>query len=62
MLVDGVAEPAGHAVDGPLEPGVAEGFDLAAVAADEVMVVIAVGRGGLVTRDPVTGVDALHQP
>ena len=62
MLVDGVAEPACHAVDGALEPGVAEGFDLAAVAADEVMVVVAVGRRGLVARDSVTGVDALHQP
>ena len=62
MLIDGVPEPACHAVDRALEPRVAERLDLAAVAADEMMVVVAVGRRGLVARDPVTGVDALHQP
>lgn len=61
MLVDGVAEAARHAVDRTLEPRVAERLDLAAVPADEVMVMVTVGRGCLVARDPVPGVDPLHQ-
>ncbi len=61
MLVDGVAEPASDTIDRALEPRVAERLDLAAVAADEVMVVVAVCGRGLVARDPVPRVDALHQ-
>ena len=62
MLVDRIPEPAGHTVDRTLEARVAERLDLAAVAADEVMVVVAVGRRSLVARDPVPRVDALNQP
>ena len=43
MLLDGVAEPVGDLVDRPLQARVTEGLDLAAVSADEVMMMIAVG-------------------
>jgi len=62
VLVDGIAEPARDAVDRPLEPRVTERLDLSAVAADEMMVMIAVGCGRFVTRDPVSRVNALHEP
>ena len=62
VLFDRIAEPARNAVDRPLEPRVAESLNLPAVAADEVMVMIAVGRRRLVPRDPVPCIDALHQP
>ena len=43
LLLDRVAEAAGDLVDRALEPWIAERLDLAAVAADEVVVMIAVG-------------------
>ena len=61
MLVDGVAETAGDAIDRTLEPRVAEGLDLAAVTADEVMVMVPVQRGRLESRDAVAGVDPLDE-
>src|SRR5207302_1418695 len=62
VLVHRVAEATGNAVDRALQPQVAERLDLAAVAAHEVVVVIAVGLRRLEARDPVTGVDALDEP
>ena len=62
MRVDRIAEPAGGALDRRLERGVGERLDLAAVAADDVVVVLAVVAGGLVAGDPVADVDALHEP
>ena len=62
MLLDRIAEAAGDLVDRALEPYVAERLDLAAVAADEVMVVVAVGPRRLVPRNPVARVDSLDQP
>src|SRR5207245_11469771 len=61
VLVDGVARSVRNAVDRPLEPGIGKCLDLAAVATNEVMVVVTVGRRGLVARDPVTRVDTLYQ-
>ena len=62
MLVHRVAEPAGDAVDRALEPRIRERLDLSAVAAHEVMVVVAVCRCGLEPRDSVARVDALDEP
>src|SRR6266516_7899322 len=62
VLVDVIAESIRDAVDRALEPRVGERLDLAAVAADEVMVVVSVRRRRLVARDPATGVDALDKP
>jgi hypothetical protein len=62
VFLDGVPEPAGDAVDCTLEPRIAERLDLAAVATDEMVMVVAVGGRGLVARDPVAGVDTLHEP
>lgn len=61
MLVHGIPEPARDAVDRALEPEIAEGLDLPAVAADEMVVMIAVGGGRLKTRDPVSGIDAFDE-
>ncbi|MDX6369977.1 MAG: hypothetical protein QOG93_1479 [Gaiellaceae bacterium] len=61
MLLDRVTETDGDLVDRALEPWVAEGLHLAAVAADEVMMVVAVGTSRLVARDAVAGVDPLHE-
>ena len=62
MLVDGVAQPPGDPIDRALQARVAERLDLPAVAAHDVVMVVAVGRRRLEARDPVTRVDALHQP
>jgi zinc transport system substrate-binding protein len=62
VLVDRVAEAAGDLVDRTLQPSIAERLNLAAVAADKVVMVIAVRQQRLVTRDAVAGVDAFHQP
>jgi len=62
VLLDRIAEPARNAVDRPLEPYVTERLDLAAVPADEVMVVVAVGPRRLEPRNPVAGFDPLDQP
>ena len=48
-----VAEAAGHAGELALERSVLERLDLAAVAADEVMVVVAPGLRGLVASGAV---------
>jgi hypothetical protein len=53
VLVDGVAGRPGCAVDRPLERRVAERFHLAAVAANQVVVMVAVGEQRLVAGDPV---------
>ena len=45
-----------------LERGVGERLDLAAVVADDVVVVVAVGQRGLEAGDPVAHVDPLHEP
>ena len=44
-----------------LEPLVGERLDLAAVVAHEVVMVLAAGKRGLVARDAVAEVDALHE-
>jgi zinc transporter, ZIP family len=62
VLVDVVAEAVCHPADRALETRVRERLDLAAVAADEVVVMVAVRRRRLVTRDPVSCVDALYEP
>jgi hypothetical protein len=61
VLVDRIAKPTRHAVDRTLESRVAEGFDLPAVAADEMVMMIAVRRSRLETRDSVAGVDAFDE-
>jgi hypothetical protein len=62
VLLDGVAEVAGGAVDRPLQPRIAERLHLAAIAADEMVMMVAVRAERLVARDSVPGVDPLHQP
>ena len=62
MLVDVVAEPVRDPVDRALETRVGEGLHLAAVAADQMMVMVAVGRRWFVASDPVSGVHSLHEP
>ena len=57
-----VAARARHALECPLERDVREGLDLAAVVADEVMVMIPVGMCGLETGDSVADIHALHEP
>ncbi len=61
VRVDDVPELTGQAVERVLEALVLEGDDLAAVLADEVMVVLAVRVGGLVAGDAAADVDALHE-
>ena len=62
MLLERVAEPGGRTREGALERRIGERLDLAAVVADEVMVVVAgVGVGGLEPRDAVPEIDALHE-
>ena len=61
MLLDRIAQPARNAVERPLEPYVTERLDLAAVPADEMMVVVAVGPRRLEARNPVAGIDALDK-
>jgi hypothetical protein len=56
-----VAAPVGDAIDRRLEGGILERFDLAAVVANEVVVMVAAGVGGLVASDAVTELDALHE-
>lgn len=61
MLVDVVAEPARDPVDRALEARIGEGLDLAAVAADEMVMVVTVRTGRLEPRDPVACVHALDE-
>lgn len=45
----------------PLEPGVGERLDPAAVVTNEVMVMFSARVGGLEPRNPVTELDTLHE-
>ena len=57
----GVAETGSHPVEGALELRVGERVDLAAAAADEMVVVLPVLARGLEAGDPVAEVDPRHQ-
>src|SRR5581483_7541291 len=57
-----VAEPCRQLPQRAFEPLVLERHDVSAAVADEVMVMLAVGVGGLVARDTSADVDALHEP
>ena len=61
MAGDGVAGPAFDLSEGALELVVGEGLDLAAVVADEVVVVLAAGVDRLKARGAGTDVDALDE-
>ena len=56
-----VPAPVGDSLDRRLERGVLERLDLSAVVADEVVMVVAAGVGGLEARDSVSQVDALNE-
>jgi len=58
---DDVAMPAGYPLDRRLERCILERLDLAAVVADEVVVMVAPGVGGLEASDTVAQVDALEE-
>ena len=49
-------------MDRSLELRIGESLDLAALGADEVVVMLLVAAGGLVPGDTVPDVDALHKP
>jgi hypothetical protein len=57
-----VPPPAGDAHDRSLERGILERLNLAAVVADEVVVMLAAGIRTLEARHAVTEVDPLHEP
>jgi hypothetical protein len=61
VLVERVAVPAGDPVNGPFEVEVVERIHLPALAAHEVVVMLAAGMGGLETGDAVTEVDPAHE-
>ena len=61
MLLELVAEPAGGAHEGPLEWRVGERLDLAAVVADQMMVVVSARVRRLEACDAVAQVDSLHE-
>ena len=61
MGVDAKVDAVMNGVDGSLELAVVEGFDRATGVADEVVVVLPVGVGGLVAGDAIAGVDAGDQ-
>ena len=61
VRVHAVAELPRHPREGPLEGRVEEGLNLAAVVADEVVVVLPVRLRRLETRDAVADVDALDE-
>jgi hypothetical protein len=61
MVVECKVAGACHPVDSPLETGVVERLDLAAPAADEVMVVFAARVGGLEPSDAVSEVDSMQE-
>jgi hypothetical protein len=62
VLVQRVAEPAGGTLERALEPLVGERLDLAAVPADEMVMVVSVAPGGLEPRDAVADVHPLDEP
>ena len=57
-----VPEPSRHPLERPLERLVRERLHLAAVVADEVVMMVAVRMGGLEAGNAVADVDSLHQP
>lgn len=59
---DVVAEPAGHALQGDLEPRVLERLHPAAIVAHEVVMVLSGRVRALEACDPVAEVDSLHEP
>ena len=61
MRGDVVAPPAGNALERLLERRVLERLDLPAVAADEMVVMVAARVHALEARDPVFEVDALDE-
>jgi hypothetical protein len=56
-----IPAPVGHSLDRGLEGRILEGLDLATVVADQVMVMVAAGKGGFEARDSVAEVDALDE-
>jgi len=56
-----IAAPVCDALDRRLEGGILERLDLAAVVADQVMMVVAAGMCGLEARNAVTEVDTLDE-
>jgi hypothetical protein len=58
---DGVAAPVCNALDHRFERRILERFDLAAVVADEVVMMVAAGMYGLEARDAVAEVDTLDE-
>ena len=62
MIGGAEAEPVGQLVDRALEGGILERDELAALIADEVMVVLLPGRvGWLVSGDPVAEVEPVDE-
>ncbi len=59
---DGVAAPVCDSLDRCFERGVLERLDLAAVVADEMVVMVPIGMRGLEASDSVAEVDALDEP
>ena len=57
-----VAAPVGHALDRRFQRRILERLDLAAVVADEVMVVVAAGKRRLEAGGAVSEVDTLNEP
>jgi hypothetical protein len=57
-----IAATVGDPLDGRLERRILERLDLAAVVANEVVVMVAAYVGGLEAGDAVSEVDALHEP
>ena len=62
MFVDRVAKTAGDLIDRALEALVAERLNLAAVAADQMVMMVAVRARGLEARHTVARIDPLHEP
>lgn len=62
MLLDVVPQPIRHLVDRSFEAWIGERLDLSAVAAHEMVMVVAVGPSDFVARNPVACVDALDEP
>ena len=61
MLLERVAQPSGRPLERTLERLVGERLDLAAVVADQVVMVVVIGPGGLEAGDAVARFDALDE-
>jgi hypothetical protein len=61
VAVDGVPEPPAHVRKGPLERLVDEGLDLAAVVADEVVVMVAARAHRLVAKESLAELESLDE-